>query len=47
MTPAPYVELALAYRSDDSSPTVANLVILVDELALDGSTVIPEDGELI
>ena len=47
MTPAPYVELALAYRSDDSSPTVANLLILVDELALDGSSVVPEDGELI
>ena len=47
MSPAPLVELALAYRSDDHSPALANLLILVEELALDDASVVPEDGELI
>ena len=47
MSPAPLVELALAYRNDDASPALANLLILVEELALDESSVVPDDAELI
>lgn len=46
ISPAPLIELAIASRRDDPSPTVANLLRLVDELAIDDSAV-PEDGELI
>jgi DNA-binding transcriptional LysR family regulator len=44
--PAPLIELAVAYRRDDPSPNLANLLLVVDELAFDDSDV-PEDGELI
>src|SRR6266567_4376494 len=47
MSPAPLIELAIAYRRDDPSPTLANLLRVVDELAPDGSFDQPEDGELI
>jgi len=47
MSPAPLIELALAYRNDDASPALANLLILVEELALGESSVVPENGELI
>ena len=33
ISPAPLVELAIAYRTDDPSPTLANFVRLVAELA--------------
>jgi DNA-binding transcriptional LysR family regulator len=46
MSPAPLIELAIAYRRDDPSPTLANLLGLVDELAI-GDSGVPEDGELI
>jgi hypothetical protein len=46
MSPAPLVELAIVYRRDDPSPTLANLLRLVDDLAIDDSGV-PEDGEPI
>jgi hypothetical protein len=46
MSPAPIIELALAYRRGDPSPNLANLLQVVDELAFDDSDV-PEDGELV
>jgi DNA-binding transcriptional LysR family regulator len=46
VSPAPLMELALAYRRDDPSPTLANLLQLIDELA-PGDSGVPEDGELI
>jgi DNA-binding transcriptional LysR family regulator len=47
MSPAPLVELAIAYRRGDHSPTLANLLRLVSEFVLDDSGEVPEDGELI
>jgi DNA-binding transcriptional LysR family regulator len=47
LTPAPLVELAIAYRTDDPSPTLANFLRLVAELAPTDPCEIPEDGELI
>ena len=47
MSPAPLVDLALAYRDEDPSPTLGNLVKLVDELASKESYAVREDGELI
>jgi len=46
MSPAPLIELAVAYRRGDPSPNLANLLQVVDELAFDDSDV-PEDGELV
>jgi DNA-binding transcriptional LysR family regulator len=46
MSPAPLVELAIAHRREDPSPTLANLIRLVEELSKQ-SYAIPEDGELI
>jgi len=46
MSPAPLIELAVAYRRDDPSPNLANLLLVLNELALDNSDV-PEDGELV
>ena len=46
MSPAPLLQLAVAYRRDDPSPTVANLLLVVDDLAIDDSD-LPEDGELV
>jgi DNA-binding transcriptional LysR family regulator len=46
MVPAPLIELAVAYRRDDPSPTLANLLQVVDELAF-GDSDTPEDGELV
>jgi hypothetical protein len=46
ISPAPFVELAIAYRRDDPSPTLANLIRLVGELGFDDSGV-PDDGEMI
>jgi hypothetical protein len=47
MSPAPLVDLVIAYRHDDPSPTVANMVSLVEELASNDSYAVREDGELI
>jgi len=47
LSPAPLVELALAYRREDPSPTLGNLVTIVDELAAADSYAVREDGELI
>jgi DNA-binding transcriptional LysR family regulator len=46
MSPAPLVRLALAYRRDDPSPNLANMLQVVDALAFDDSDV-PLDGELV
>jgi DNA-binding transcriptional LysR family regulator len=46
MSPAPLLELAVAYRRDDPSPNLANLLKVVDDLAIDDSG-LPEDGELV
>lgn len=47
LLPAPFVELAVAYRSDDESPTVANLLRVVGEIAPFDDTRLPDDAELI
>jgi DNA-binding transcriptional LysR family regulator len=46
ISPAPLIELVVAFRRDDPSPTLANLLQVVDELAIDDPGV-PADGELI
>jgi DNA-binding transcriptional LysR family regulator len=47
LSPAPLVELAIAYRRDDPSPTLANLLGVVDEFAANDSGCVPADGEMI
>jgi hypothetical protein len=47
ISPAPLVELAIAYRTDDPSPTLANFVRLVAELAPTDPCEVPDGGELI
>jgi len=47
MSPAPLIELALAYREDNPSPMLANLLKVVDELAPTYSSSAPPDGELV
>jgi hypothetical protein len=47
LSPAMLGEFAIAYRSDDPSPTLANLLQLVAELSPNGHRDVPEDGELI
>jgi DNA-binding transcriptional LysR family regulator len=47
MSPAMLGEFAIAYRTDDPSPPLANLLRLVDELAPNGHHDVPEGGELI
>jgi len=46
ISPAPLIELVIAYRCEDRSPTLANLLRVVEELAVYESD-LPEDGELI
>jgi DNA-binding transcriptional LysR family regulator len=46
LSPPPLLELAVAYRRDDPSPTLANLLQVVDQMAIDESDV-PQDGELV
>jgi hypothetical protein len=46
LSPAPLIQLAVAYRRDDPSPNLANLLQVVDALTFDDSDV-PEDGELV
>jgi DNA-binding transcriptional LysR family regulator len=47
MSPAMLGEFAIAYRSDDPSPTLAHFLRLVDDLAPNGHHDLPEGGELI
>jgi hypothetical protein len=47
LSPAPLVELAIAYRTDDPSPTLANFLRLVAELAPADPCDTPEDAEPI
>lgn len=47
LTPAPFVDLALAYREEDLSATLANLVHVVDDLAPAGQFTLAKGGELI
>jgi len=47
MPPAPFVEFGIAYRRDDQSPLLANLLRTVDERVLTASSYDPEDGEPI
>jgi DNA-binding transcriptional LysR family regulator len=47
MSPAPFVDLVVAYREDDPSPTLANLLRVVDDLATSEHLALPEGGELI
>jgi len=47
MSPAPLIELALAYRDDNPSPILANLLKVVDELVPTYSSSAPLDGELV
>jgi DNA-binding transcriptional LysR family regulator len=47
LSPAPLVELVIAYRQDDPSPTLANLLRVVDEVAPFDPHGVPDNGELI
>jgi DNA-binding transcriptional LysR family regulator len=47
LSPAPLIEFGLAYRSDDPSPIVANMVQLTRELAGFDSSADPKNGELV
>jgi DNA-binding transcriptional LysR family regulator len=47
MSPAPYVDLVVAYRDDDPSPTLAGLLLVVEDLAKLGADALPDGGELI
>ncbi len=46
MTPSPMNSYGIAYRRDDESPQVANLLKIVDEIATQSKTATPRDGEL-
>jgi DNA-binding transcriptional LysR family regulator len=46
ISPAPLIDLAIAYREDNTSATLANLLQVVDALAVNDSD-LPGDGELI
>jgi DNA-binding transcriptional LysR family regulator len=47
MSPAPYVDLVVAYRDGDPSPTLANLLRVVDDHARSEDQSLPEGAELI
>jgi DNA-binding transcriptional LysR family regulator len=47
LSPAPLIEFGLAYRSDDPSPIVANMVQLTRELAGPDSSADPKNGEMV
>ena len=47
LSPALYVDLVVAYRADDQSPTLANLLRVVDEMAPADRSGMPEDSVLI
>src|SRR4029077_12797675 len=46
LSPAPLVEFGLAYRNDDPSPIVANMVQLTREHTSHESSAEPSDGEM-
>jgi DNA-binding transcriptional LysR family regulator len=46
LSPSPVTAFGLAYNQGDSTPTVGNLLRIVDEVAGSGSGEIPEDSEL-
>jgi DNA-binding transcriptional LysR family regulator len=46
MIPTPMAGYGVAYRHDDESPQLANLLEIVDEITARSRTVPPEDGEL-
>jgi hypothetical protein len=46
LSPAPLVELAVAYRHDDASPALANLLEVVGDFATKSSSN-GDDGELV
>ena len=47
LKPAPYIDLVVAYLKDDQSPTLANFLRVVEDLAPFDASETPEDGELI
>ncbi|HSS93795.1 MAG TPA: LysR substrate-binding domain-containing protein [Candidatus Dormibacteraeota bacterium] len=47
MTPAPMTRFGIAWRRDDESPLLMNLLKIVDEVAAKTQLRIPDDGELI
>ena len=47
MSPAPFVDLVVAYRDDDASPTLANLLRVVGDLTASEDLILPDGGELI
>jgi hypothetical protein len=47
MSPAPFVELVVAYRDDDASPTLANLLRVVGDVTASEDRALPEGGELV
>jgi DNA-binding transcriptional LysR family regulator len=47
MSPAPFVDLVVAHRDDDASPTLANLLRVVGDVAASEDLIIPQGGELI
>jgi DNA-binding transcriptional LysR family regulator len=47
MSPAPFVDLVVAYRDDDASPTLANLLRVVGDVAATENLTLPEGAELI
>lgn len=47
MSPPPMTSFGIAYRRDDRSPQLANLLRIVDEVAKEAQANSPADGELI
>lgn len=47
MSPAPFVDLVVAYRDDDSSAALANFLRIVGDVAASENSPLPEGGELI
>jgi DNA-binding transcriptional LysR family regulator len=47
MSPAAFVDLAIAYREDDQSPTLADLLLVVGDVAPFDSGDMPKDSELV
>ena len=47
LSPALYVDLVIAYRKDDQSPTLSNLLRIVREMTPVDHDGLPDDGELI
>ena len=47
LSPAPLIELAVVYRCDNKSPTLAKLLEVVDDVAPTFASDMPEGGELI